>query len=273
MTDYFIGDIQGCYSGLQKALAVVEFNPSCDTLWLTGDLIARGEDSLATLKFLYKNQDHVKTVLGNHDLHFLAVANGLKKVNPKDNLAPLLNSSKLPKYLDWLRQQALIVRLPDKSGYMTHAGLAPNWKPKTAKNMAQVIHDQLTAINYQKFLPLMYGNKPDTWSEQLPELDKIRFSISAFTRMRFCDRNGRLNFNQKGAPANLSDNYKEQLIPWFQYEPQRFLKHKWIFGHWASLMGSTGNDNVIALDTGYVWGNHLTILDWQRQCKINVNAN
>lgn len=272
MSDYFIGDIQGCFAGLQKAVNVIGFNPSTDTLWLTGDLIARGEDSLATLKFLYQHQDCIKTVLGNHDLHFLAVANGLKKANPKDNLNPLLNSPKLTKYLDWLRQQPLIQRLPDKSGYMTHAGLAPHWKPKIAKQWAQIIAEELKSPTYQKFLPLMYGNKPDLWTETSDDIEKLRFSISAFTRMRFCDQQGRLNFSQKGSPANLSAEYTTHLMPWFQYEPQRFLKHNWIFGHWASLMGKTGNENVIALDTGFVWGNYFTVFDWQRQTRIKVNA-
>lgn len=272
MADYFIGDIQGCYAGLRKALAIVEFNPAKDVLWLTGDLVARGEDSLAVLKYLYKYSDSVKTVLGNHDLHFLAVANGLKKANPKDNLTGLLNSSKLPKYLDWLRQQPLIQSLPNNSGYMTHAGLPPLWKPKTAKLWANNVSTELTADNYLSFLPLLYGNKPSLWAEEMSDDDKLRYTISALTRMRFCSPQGELDFSQKGAPQTLDQPMSNLYIPWFQLAPKRFDKNKWIFGHWASLMGETGNKNVIALDTGFVWGNHFTILNWQTQSIIQVDA-
>lgn len=270
MADYFIGDIQGCYAGLQKALATVEFNPSKDTLWLTGDLIARGEDSHSTLKYLYKHSDSIRTVLGNHDLHFLAVANGLKRVNPKDRLSSLLDSDKLPKYVDWLRQQPLIQRLPNKSGYMSHAGLAPSWSPKVAKIWAGEISEHLQSKHYLSFIPLMYGTKPALWSEQLSDNDKLRYSVSALTRMRFCSQSGELNFDQKGSPFTLSSDLTETLIPWFEYKPQRFDKHKWIFGHWASLMGRTSHKNVIALDTGYVWGNHLTVYHWQNENFIKV---
>ena len=270
MADYFVGDVQGCLNGLQALLTNVSFNPAKDTLWLTGDLIARGPDSLNTLKFLYKHQDSVKTVLGNHDLHFLAVANGLKRVNPKDKLQPLLDNNQLPKYLDWLRNQPLIRRLPEKAGYMSHAGLPPQWRPKHAKDWAKQVQEQLISKNYVEFLPLMYGNKPDCWHGNLSHSDKLKFAISAYTRMRFCFKDGRLDFDNKCGPDKLSDN--SDLKPWFEFEVKRFEKHRWIFGHWASLMGKTSNKNVIALDTGYVWGNQMTMLHWQNMEKITIDA-
>lgn len=272
MTDYFVGDVQGCFSGLKRALELVDFSTGKDTLWLTGDLIARGPDSLKTIKFLYKNQDCVKTVLGNHDLHFLAVANGLKRVNPKDQLESLLKADKLPTYLDWLRAQPLLLALPDKSGYMSHAGLPPQWKPKLAKYWANQVESKLQHKNYLSFLPLMYGTKPSIWHDELSEPDMLRYTISAFTRMRYCYLNGELDFENKCSPYSLNEGDQGKLRPWFEFKTKRFDKNKWVFGHWASLMGKTDNHNVIALDTGYVWGKHLTILNWQSGEKISVNA-
>lgn len=256
MAHYFIGDIQGCYSGLRKALATIEFNFSKDTLWLTGDLVARGPDSLKTLKYLYKHQDNIKTVLGNHDLHLLSVANGIKKENPKDNLSALIGDKKFPIYIDWLRQQPLLHKLPKNKGYMSHAGLAPNWTEKDAIEWNKNVSDILVSKHYKSLLQKMYGNTPSKWRKNLNEQDKLRFAINSFTRMRFCTKDGHLDLNNKNAPKK---GESEHLIPWFEYDAHRFEDHKWIFGHWASLMGETNNKNVIALDTGYVWGNYLSI--------------
>ena len=259
MANYFIGDIQGCYQGLKKALASVEFNPAKDTLWLTGDLIARGNGSLDTLKFLYKHQDSVKTVLGNHDLHFLSVANKLKKDNPKDLLHDLLSSPKLPVYVDWLRTQPLLLPLPKEQGFMSHAGLPPQWTAKKAIKWASKVSDILKSKDYVSFLSSMYGDKPSHWDLCQTEDEKLRFTVNALTRMRFCTLDGELNFQQKGSPDNL--NQDAALIPWFEFNPKRFDNMSWIFGHWASLMGDSKNKNIIALDTGYVWGNYLSIFN------------
>lgn len=267
MANYFIGDIQGCFDGLQRGLAQVGFSTSKDTLWLTGDLIARGSDSLATLDFLYKNQDSVKTVLGNHDLHFLAVANNLKKPNPNDLLEPLLKSKKLGKYVDWLRQQPLIETLPNSEGFMTHAGLPPHWSSAKAEKWAGKVHAELSGKNYINFIADMYGNRPNLWHDCNSKAEKLRFTVNALTRMRYCSKDGALNFSQKGSPNKLSESTEtglsDNLIPWFEYAPERFDKTVWVFGHWASLMGKTSNANVIALDTGYVWGNYLTIMKFK----------
>lgn len=267
MAHYFIGDLQGCYEGLQRALAEVDFNKSKDTLWLTGDLVARGSDSLATLAYLYKHQDSVKTVLGNHDLHLLAVANKLKKPNPKDLLQPLLASPKLGKYIDWLRQQPLIQPLPKSQGYMTHAGLPPHWSAKKAVKWAGRVSDILQSKDYVEFLTNMYGNQPDNWQLCNTRQDKLRFTVNALTRMRFCTGSGSLDFSQKGSPAKLTTAYskanQQGLMPWFEFAPERFDNMTWVFGHWAALMGATQHKNVIALDTGYVWGNYLTVMKFK----------
>lgn len=270
MADYFIGDLQGCFEGFKRALAEVEFNPSKDTLWLTGDLIARGEDSRRTLKYVYKKQDSIRTVLGNHDLHFLAVVNGLKRANPKDNLESLINHEKCSLYVDWLRQQPLIQRLPNDEGYMTHAGLSPQWSAKQAVKYAKAVSEELKSDGYQDFLPLMYGTKPSLWSKELSHLEKLKYSVSAFTRMRFCHaNNGELDFINKGHPSKVDET--EGLKPWYEFETERFDKNKWVFGHWASLMADTKNSNVIGLDTGYIWGGYLSVLNWQTKELIKVH--
>lgn len=256
MAHYFIGDLQGCFDGLQRALASVEFNAAKDTLWLTGDLIARGSQSLETLAYLYQNQDSIRTVLGNHDLHLLSVVNKVKKPNPKDLLTPLLNSDNVKIYADWLRQQPLLLELPDGSGYMSHAGLPPDWQADDAVYWSSQVSHLLTRENYAAFLPEMYGKKPTKWHPQLSELEKLKYTVNALTRMRFCTLNGELDFDAKCAPTSSTNS---DLQPWFNHNPERFMQKKWIFGHWAALMGKTNNHNVIALDTGYVWGGHLSI--------------
>lgn len=264
MAHYFVGDLQGCFDGLQKTLAEISFNPAKDTLWLTGDLVARGSDSLATLDYLYRHQDSVKTVLGNHDLHLLSVANKLKKPNPKDLLQPLLSSDKLPKYIDWLRQQPLIRALPKQQGYISHAGLPPHWTAKKAQKWASKVSDVLKSDQYVEFLANMYGNEPSNWRDCNSRQDKLKFTVNALTRMRFCDRHGSLDFSQKGSPEKLSNRFSKAnpqgLMPWFEFQPERFAQQLWLFGHWAALMGKTNNEAVIALDTGYVWGNYMTVL-------------
>lgn len=277
MAHYFIGDLQGCFDGLQRALSEIDFNKSKDTLWLTGDLVARGSDSLSTLNFLYKNQDSIKTVLGNHDLHLLAVANKLKKPNPKDLLQPLLDSSKLTKYVDWLRQQPLIQPLPKSQGYMTHAGLPPHWSAKKAVKWAGRVSEVLQSDDYVTFLTQMYGNQPDNWLLCKSHQDKLRFTVNALTRMRFCTSEGSLDFSQKGSPTKLASPYSKSnqhgLMPWFEFAPERFEDMTWVFGHWAALMGETKHDNIIALDTGYVWGNHMTVMKLKNRKYFQIPAN
>lgn len=268
MANYFIGDVQGCYQGLMRALAEIDFNTSKDTLWLTGDLIARGEDSLATLSYLYQHQDSIKTVLGNHDLHFLSVVNGIKKLNPNDNLGPLLASEKLPLLVDWLRQQPLIQSLPNDLGYMTHAGLPPQWQVQDAINNAKIVHDALKEQNYVSYLSKMYDNSANSWQPNDSFLATFKFTINALTRMRYCHPCGRLEFKEKRAPSEVESN----LLPWFEFSPERFDQCTWVFGHWASLMGKTSHNNILALDTGYVWGNHLSVWDMERDKIMTIDA-
>ena len=175
----------------------------------------------------------------------------------------MLASKDLSKYIDWLRQQPLIQALPKQQGYMSHAGLPPQWTAKKAVKWASKVSEVLTSPDYVSFLAAMYGDKPNNWHNCNTRHDKLKFTVNALTRMRFCDANGNLDFQQKGSPAKRNTNSTEpnaNLRPWFEFSPQRFDQMLWIFGHWAALMGETSHHNVIALDTGYVWGNYLSVM-------------
>lgn len=256
MTLYAVGDLQGCLKPLKKLLDHVDFDPQQDTLWLTGDLVNRGPDSVGCLKFVKSLGPSAKTVLGNHDLHLLAMHElGL---NAKDSdIAKTLKHTDAPKLLKWLIKQPLIVRDKERKLLMTHAGIPPIWSDKEALSLAKEVEQVLSKKKTRlDFFKSMYGSDPCRWKDQLTGNDRLRFIVNAFTRMRFCDKNSTLEFIHKSTPSPAPKNMK----PWFCW-PANKRKHRLIFGHWAALMGITNNPQYIALDTGYVWGNHLTLID------------
>lgn len=268
MATYIIGDIQGCYAGLCQLLDNVSFNPENDTLYSVGDLIARGEDSLNTLRLLRSFGESFKTVLGNHDLHFLAVSQGLKKAKRNDNLEPLLAAPELPDIVDWYRQWPLAMSI-DSNHTIVHAGLYPAWSVKQLLQYSEEISQNLRSVRWRQLLENMYGNGPAKWQDKLKGKDRQRFIINATTRMRFVEKSLALNLNVKSAPADAPSS----LLPWFsiknkQLEPQ----HKIIFGHWAALLGNTTSPQFVALDTGYVWGNTMTALHLEAGTTISVKA-
>lgn len=258
MSLYLVGDIQGCLSELKALLKQVKFDPATDQLWAAGDLIARGPDSLETLDFLMSLGDAFNSVLGNHDLHLLAISAGIKKAKKSDKLDRLLASPRLEKITDWLAQMPLLLELPEKSGFVSHAGMPPQWTIKQAKEHAQFVHEKLSGNNRIKWLEVMYGAEPNSWSNVKTKQERFRYTVNAFTRMRFCHQDGSLDFDCKlsveSAPSHLS--------PWFTLS-KTINKQAWVFGHWAALMGDCPHPNVYALDTGCVWGNHMTLLRWQ----------
>lgn len=266
MTDYVVGDIQGCYSGLRRLLDKAKFNPKKDKLYAVGDLIARGPESLETLNYLYSLKDSFESVLGNHDLHFLAIAAGFKEAKKSDFLMALLNHKKRDKYVAWLRKKPLALR-PHKDVLITHAGLYPNWSFKKAIKLSEEIQTQLCGEDWQSLLKNMYGNEPTLWNKELNGMARSRFIINAFTRMRFLTQNVNLEFSTKTAPHCSPPG----IVPWFS------IKNKYIdnnqrvmFGHWAALMGKTGTEQFIGLDTGYVWGNQLTLYDLTKNKPLSI---
>ncbi|GHA65236.1 symmetrical bis(5'-nucleosyl)-tetraphosphatase [Photobacterium aphoticum] len=258
MSTYLVGDIQGCLDDLQVLLDTAQFNPAQDTLWLTGDLVARGPRSLDTLRFVHQLGDRATTVLGNHDLHLLAVAHGIARNKPRDKLQPILDAPDRDALMHWLRHQPLLAEHPEHAFVMTHAGLPPQWTLEQARAYAREVEAVLQSDRYLWLLENMYGNGPDQWDPSLTGIERYRFIINAFTRMRFCYPDGRLDMDCKLAPEHSGE---AGLIPWFQLERPQIDK-KMIFGHWAALMGYE-DENVIGLDTGCVWGNSMTLLRWE----------
>ena len=258
MATYFVGDLHGCFDELQLLLDRVAFNPKHDKLYLTGDLIARGEKSLECLRFVKDLGNAAQTVLGNHDLHLLSCAYGIKKVKPWDNLTALFAAPDFPELIDWLRHQPLFVH-DEKLGFnLAHAGISPDWDIATAQVCAKEVEAVLKSGDIQHLLRQMYDSQPDRWSPELQGIDRLRYIINAFTRMRFCYTDHRLDFDCK-APV---DQAPAELKPWYECDNPIFSHENIIFGHWASLVDCPTPSNIYALDTGCAWGNRMTLLRW-----------
>jgi len=255
MAIYAIGDIQGCYYNLRLLLDKFNFSPEKDKLWLAGDVVNRGPDSLKTIRFIKSLGKRAITVLGNHDLTLLAIASGHKKTK-HHTLNAILNAPDAEDLIYWLRHQK-ILHHDNKRGYtMTHAGIYPSWDLKSAQKYANEVETILRSDNYQDFFAHMYGNMPNSWSEQLTSWNRLRFITNAFTRMRYCDSQFQLNFSEKHTPGN--QNIK--LLPWYEKSTIQSLDNKILFGHWSTLGGLTGRENMYALDTGCLWGGALTAI-------------
>lgn len=261
MSTYVVGDLQGCYHELQQLLSTVTFDPVKDVLWLTGDLVNRGPHSLACLRFVKSLGKAARTVLGNHDLHLLAVAMSGASGKKKDTLSDILSAPDRDELMQWLRQQPLMVVDDARKLALVHAGIFPDWTIAQARNLAQEVETVLQSDNCLHFLQHMYGNEPDNWSESLYGLDRLRFITNAFTRMRICavsrkpEKNNALELRYKEGLEGIPAGY----APWFT----RFVSPPgWrvLFGHWAALETHTGIDNIIALDSGCIWGRHMTLL-------------
>lgn len=252
MARYAIGDIQGCYHSLMSLLQKIDFQAGRDQLWLVGDVVNRGTGSLEVLRWCYAQQDAVRLVLGNHDLHAIAVAHGVRPPHRFDTLQPLFAAEDGGVLLHWLRQQPLMVLEADYA--MFHAGLYPQWTLPQARALAQEVEAVLQSPNYAAFLHDMYGNTPAVWSEQLNGIERLRAITNAFTRMRLCDALGEMEFAFKGEVADIPAGY----FPWFA-APQRLSigAQTILFGHWSAL-GLYQGHGVMGLDTGCLWGRQLT---------------
>ena len=266
MANYFVGDIQGCYSELQLLLQKVAFNPSKDQLWAVGDLIARGTESLATLRFFQSLQDSAKVVLGNHDLHLLALHGKLKRPNPNDHLEELLNAPDIDNLVTWVRQQPLIRTLPEHNIIMTHAGVPPQWDLTIVEHEAKQVSIALQQDDYlSELIGKMYSDDTEQWSPALAGMARLRYCINVLTRMRFLHLDGSLDFKCKLPP---SKQHSSDLRPWFEFPSKIVPQNTLVFGHWAALMGQTNNQKILALDTGCCWGEHLTL--WHLEKNENI---
>ncbi|MFP4129755.1 MAG: symmetrical bis(5'-nucleosyl)-tetraphosphatase [Halorhodospira sp.] len=258
MATYAIGDIQGCREPLERLLEQLRFDPAQDRIWLVGDLVNRGPDSLGALR-LVRDQlgDRAVTVLGNHDIHLLSVWSGEGQLKAVDTLRDVLEAPDGAELVEWLRRRPLM-HVEDSMGYaLVHAGLPPAWSVAEAQQRARELEEVLRGeIPLDELMANLYGDEPDAWSDDLAGYDRLRYITNAFMRMRFLDSRGRLLLRFKGAPSEApADHY-----PWFTV--RRRLRGnpdpvKLVTGHW-SLLGFHNDSGVLSIDTGCQWGNHLT---------------
>jgi bis(5'-nucleosyl)-tetraphosphatase (symmetrical) len=252
MAVYAIGDIQGCFDELQQLLQLLDFNEEQDRLWFCGDLVNRGPRSLETLRFVKGLGERAVTVLGNHDLHLLAKAEGFGKELKQDTLDEILNAPDLDELMSWLRHQPLLHH-DAKLGYtMVHAGLPPQWDLVTAQACAREMENALRGPGYHEFIRVMYGNQPDHWSDDLSGIDRLRFIVNVFSRLRYCYPDGRLELKAKGAPGSQQAG----TLPWFDVPGRKTEHERIVFGHWSTL-GIGEYNNTLALDGGCLWGGRL----------------
>lgn len=258
MATYAIGDIQGCYDELRQLLDRLNFDPANDQLWLTGDLVNRGPDSLATLRFVRSLGNRAIAVMGNHDLHLLAAATEPSRLRSGDaSLQPVLDAPDCQELLDWLRRSPLLHHEPRYEATLIHAGLPPEWDMETAMACAAEAETAIRSSNYTEFLDHMYGDLPRRWDPALSGWPRLRFIVNCFTRLRYCTADGRLALEHKGRPDEQADD----LLPWFQHPKRKSRGHRLIFGHWSTLGRIAWEDDTVwGLDSGCVWDGSLSAL-------------
>ena len=257
MAIYAIGDLQGCYRDLRRLLERINFDPAADRLWFTGDLISRGPESLQCLRFVSSLGEAALSVLGNHDLHFLALAEGAvpKRINkPMDpGLREILEADDAATLLHWLRHRPLAHH--ENGILLIHAGLAPQWNVELTLQLAAEAEAVLRGPDYREFFRNMYGDLPDCWDPGLAGHERIRFIVNCLTRLRCCDRQGRLLLAYKEPPAGLP----ESILPWFRVPGRASRGSRIVFGHWSTL-GLAEEDGAQCLDSGCVWGGQLSAM-------------
>ncbi len=261
MSTYVVGDIQGCFKPLKKLLKKVKFTAGSDKLWCVGDIVNRGPKSLETLRFLQDLGDSVEIVLGNHDLHFIAIHEGCAPARSKDTLGKLLDAADCHQLSNWLKTKPLahFDSVDTKDGIedflMVHAGVAPSWPLQKTLDLAAEVELALQGKNYKAFLKNMYGDEPIRWDDNLEGYERLRTITNYLTRIRFCDDIGSLRLDIKEGLCAAPSGFK----PWYEYE-KISARATILFGHWAALEGRTDKPRVYALDTGYVWGRELSLM-------------
>lgn len=253
MSTYAIGDIQGCYQSFLSLLDVIQFDPVNDKLWLVGDLINRGNGSLETLRWAKRHENSLILVLGNHDLHALAVAEGYVRAHRSDTLQAIFDAPDRDELLNWLRFRPMIHQ--EGEYVMVHAGLLPQWTAAQAVSLGREVEAALRGAAYQEFLQQMYGNYPLQWQDDLEGMDRLRMITNAMTRLRVCNTAGVMDFHFKGELAEVPAG----CVPWFDVPGRASADATVIFGHWSAL-GLQQRSNLYALDTGCLWGGKLTAL-------------
>ena len=269
MAMYLIGDVQGCDTALQHLLDHIQFSPSRDTLYFLGDLVNRGPDNLGVLRRLQRYGDSAKCLLGNHDLHLLALHLGHGRLKPGDTVGDILQAPDRLALIDWLRMQSLAMY--EESVLMVHAGVLPQWSTAQTLALAGEVQTVLRSNHWTEFMAHMYGNQPDRWLDDLSGFDRLRVIVNALTRLRFCTPQGHMEFAHHRDASQAPSGY----MPWFDVPGRQTQNTAIAFGHWSSLAPLNRND-VIELDTGCVWGGCLSALEidaatgekkrWQVKC-------
>ena len=249
MAEYYIGDVHGCYRELMQLLDLISFNSSTDSLYFSGDLVNKGQYSYETMKFMLSTKN-VNSVLGNHDLHLLALATGHLPQHKNHNLEGILNSKERIDIIEWLRHRPMLI--VNNNNILVHAGIYPTWNLDNASGYAKELEQVLQAPNWQDLMQVMYGDLPNTWDNNLLGWDRLRAIINIFTRMRYCDSQLKLDFTETGSSSS-----QEGLKPWYEYNCNIARDEKVFFGHWASLQGKSNNHQFISIDGGCVWGGKL----------------
>ncbi|QCI17549.1 bis(5'-nucleosyl)-tetraphosphatase (symmetrical) [Buchnera aphidicola (Acyrthosiphon lactucae)] len=259
MSTYFLSDIHGCYKEFRMLLEKSDFDDKKDYLWIAGDLVSRGPDSLNVVRYLYSLKNRVKIVLGNHDINLIAVYSGIKENKKENYFNEFLSSSDRFELINWLRCQSLLKVDEKRKIIMSHAGISPQWDIDTAKICALEIEDFLSHENYSLFLKEMYDNNINFWELKLNQLDRLRYAINSFTRMRYCYPDCRLNMFHKQSPNFV----KYPLRPWFLMPSKIPKVYSIFFGHWSSLKGTYIPEPFFSLDGGCCWGEELIMLRWE----------
>ena len=265
MATYAVGDIQGCFASLQALLEKCSFSPGFDRLWLVGDLVNRGPRSLETLRFVKGLGDRAVTVLGNHDLSLLMAAEGFGKRHRSDTIDGILAAPDRDELLHWLRHQRLMHVQGDYA--MVHAGLLPAWSVAEARALAGEVEQALQAENYREFLANMWGSEPGSWDSSLTGWPRLRVIVNAMTRMRFCSPAGEMDFKAKGELSQAPAGY----LPWFEVPGRRSAATVLVTGHWSAL-GLRLEPNLLALDSGCLWGGKLSALRLEDRALFQVDC-
>ena len=257
MSLYLIGDLQGCNAPFQRLLQAIDFSPSRDTLYLLGDLVNRGPDSLGVLRNLAALGDAAQCLLGNHDLHLLAMSEGMRQPARKDTAQAVLLAPDSEALLDWLRHRPMAIQA--HGWLMVHAGVLPQWSVAQTMVLAREVEQALRGPDIKSFLLTMYGNTPDQWHDGLTGADRLRVVVNALTRLRFCTRDGVMEFTSSEGAAGAPAGY----LPWFGVPERASAATPIAFGHWSTLVTDTADagslrHNTLPLDTGCVWGGYLT---------------
>jgi bis(5'-nucleosyl)-tetraphosphatase (symmetrical) len=275
MSNYAIGDVQGCYRELNELLILINFDPSDDTLWFCGDLVNRGPESLECLKLIHSIKNNCSITLGNHDLNLIAVANGILEPSKNDTIDQILQNQDRDLYIEWLKsipllhKSKVLTETGERIFVMTHAGIPPHWSLNDAIKFSEEISSVLRSkTNCIPFLKTMYGDYPDQYNKDLKTEERLRLNTNYLTRMRFCNQEGKLEFTHKGESNKPPEGYK----PWFDND-LRIMQESvhLLFGHWAALHGETGIENITALDTGCIWGGKLTAFNLEEGRVFSCN--